>query len=562
MTTMAVEPPERRDERFGRLTVRDPGFFITELGTSALPGRGLFYSVLLHVLFCVATLYVPWSYWLPPEPHIAAERSVETHAVLLLPNIEPMGSGTPKVQFNRRDLDRQSGHNAPARASGAKAIHGVVHQGPQLIISDPPHPDNFVQTIQQPDIAPIKLPAPLALPPMVSIAAAKLPDLVSPAPDVVLAPRPVEVKAPQPITLPEQQPKVEAPKLSLPAAASVDALRKVVSAATPAPAPTLARQAPVATSGSEARNILVVNAISPPDMKSSAIPAGELHGAFIVAPGGSTSIGAAGGAAGGGTAPVGEPGIGNGSGSGPGPYGKGESRAGGGSGDGKAGRAGVGPGTGTGNGSAGVGNAAGSGSGAGGHGSGSGNSGYAKNPFPSITIQGGSGGGARGSARSPASPKPQGSYGMTIVASGSSGGGFKDYGVFRDETSYTVYLDMADAGVRGPSWALQYALDLRGVPNSTTRGLLAPPFAMLKSIPSFPSEAVRRGHGGTIVVFGVITREGRFEELRIIQSPAPDIDRLLLDSLKKWTFQAAEIDGAKVPVKVLLGVPVDSVPRE
>lgn len=322
MTTIVVGPPERRDEHFEGLTVGDSQLFRTELGTSALPGRGLLYSVLLHVLFCVATLYVPWSYWLPSEPHIAAERPVETHAVLLLPDLEPMGSDNPAVQFNRRALDRQPRDSAPARTSRAKAIHGVVHEGPQLIVSDPPNPDNFVQTIQQPDIAPMKLPAPVALPPMVSIAAAKLPDLVSPVPDVALAQRPVEVKPPQPIALPEQQPKVEAPKLSIPAAASADVLRRVVNAATPVSTPTLARQAPVATSGSEEHNILVVNAISTPDMRPSAVPPGELHGSFVVAPGGSPSVGSASGVAGGGTAPVGAPGIGAGSGSGTGPYGR------------------------------------------------------------------------------------------------------------------------------------------------------------------------------------------------------------------------------------------------
>ncbi len=58
-----------------------------------------------------------------------------------------------------------------------------------------------------------------------------------------------------------------------------------------------------------------------------------------------------------------------------------------------------------------------------------------------------------------AASKPQANYAITIVASGASGGGFKDFGVFRDEASYTVYLDMADAGAHGSTWTLQYALD-------------------------------------------------------------------------------------------------------
>ena len=53
------------------------------------------------------------------------------------------------------------------------------------------------------------------------------------------------------------------------------------------------------------------------------------------------------------------------------------------------------------------------------------------------------------------------------MASGASGGGFKDYGIFKNGVSYTVYLDMADAGLRGPNWAMQYGLDLRPSANSS-----------------------------------------------------------------------------------------------
>jgi outer membrane biosynthesis protein TonB len=44
-----------------------------------------------------------------------------------------------------------------------------------------------------------------------------------------------------------------------------------------------------------------------------------------------------------------------------------------------------------------------------------------------------------------------------------------------------------------------------------------------------------------------------------MQSPNPALNQSLLDSLKKWAFRPAEIDGAKVRVKVLLGVPINSV---
>jgi hypothetical protein len=179
-------------------------------------------------------------------------------------------------------------------------------------------------------------------------------------------------------------------------------------------------------------------------------------------------------------------------------------------------------------------------------------------------IQGGSGSGQRNIALAPASSpnNKQTSYGITIVANGASGGGFKDFGVFQNEAAYTVYIDMSDAGTRA-NWTLQYALDTHpaGVTATRSRSLLVPPYATSRLLPHFSPEVASRNHGSVIVVFGVINSHGKFEGLRVMQSPDVGFSRLLLDSLAQWTFRPAEMDGLAVPVKVLLGVPVNSVPQ-
>jgi hypothetical protein len=455
----------------------------------------------------------------------------------------------------------------------------VDYQGPQVIVSNPLRPDNSVQTILQPDLpAPSKLPAPLNIPPMVSVAPVK-PVFVPPAPPQPEAPHeasPVEPVATLPLSLPQQLPKVEAPKLPLPAASAENsALRAVANAPVPASLPKLApppAPAPVEANGT--KNILVVNALPVPNIKPSAIPAGELKGAFTVSPGGSTSPGSAGG----GTASAGAPGTGSATGAGTGTHAGTGNNAAGGSGEGKGAAAGTvagtgvgtGVGTGAGNGnSAGKSNGASAGNGAAtgaGHGSGSGggaDTGTGRSPFPSIMIQGGSSGSGRANVREPVSGKPQSTYGITIVASGASGGGFKDYGVFKEGASYTVYLDMSDAGLRA-SWTMQYALDSRPSPNSPdppqARGLLEPPFATTKALPRFSSEAVRRNRGATILLFGVIDPQGKWETLRIMHSSDPALNQTLIEALMKWTFKPAQLDGAAVSVKCLIGVPVNSLP--
>jgi len=549
--------------------------FSTDLGGTSLPARGLFYSVLAHILCAVVSLYVPWSYWFPPEVHFAnAQSMIQEHEVLYLPDLQPMGSDSPPAPPDSRREEAKK-DEATASSSSPKAVQGVVYTGPQLIISNPPHPDNFVQTIRQPDL-PLrpKLPAPLQMPPMVSIAPAKpllAPPAPQPAPEVPPQKQPVQQAAAEPIFLPSQQPRVEAPKLPLPAPNSTDALRTVANTVAPATMPTLAHQKAAIKTGNGAHNILVVSAIPVPNVKLPVLPPGELFGAFTVSP---QPMAARPGAAstrlaGGGAEAKGAPGLGgNASGAGvgaaTGPSAGTGNKSTGGTGGGNAVRAGAGSGTGTNHGSPG-GKEMGSGSGAGGHASGNGGgpgAGAGNSPFPSIMIQGGSGSGARSSVRAPAGDStPQNSYGITIVASGASGGGFKDYGIFRDEASYTVYLDMTDAGAYGSNWTLQYALDTsnRG---PYSHGLLVPPYATSKLLPHISSDTARNDRGATIVVFGVITSRGKFEDLRIMQGPDPALNQLLLDSLKKWVFRPAEVDGAPVRVKVLLGVPVNSVPLQ
>ncbi|HVJ05725.1 MAG TPA: energy transducer TonB, partial [Candidatus Saccharimonadales bacterium] len=332
-----------------------------------------------------------------------------------------------------------------------------------------------------------------------------------------------------------------------------------------------ARPTPPTKSGSDAKNVLVVNALPVPDRPPSAIPAGELSGTFTVSPVPLTSRPGATKLAGGGLQITGTPAVGNGTGSGGGSdtgsnAGSGTNAS---AGAGKGTRAGVGAGTGTGHGGTGH-NPSGNGSGGvglqisvnRGSGSGSGNS-----PFSGVTIQGGSGGN-HSPTRAPAviNSKTPASYGITIIANGASGGGFKDFGVFQDEASYTVYLDMADTGLSISSWTLQYALYSHRLPGSShmvqvPHGLLTPPYAITKALPRFSSEAAKRAAGTTIVVSGIVNLQGKFEDLRIMQSPDPGLNQLLLDSLAKWTLQPAKMDGAHVPVKFLLGVPVNSIPR-
>jgi TonB-like protein len=148
-----------------------------------------------------------------------------------------------------------------------------------------------------------------------------------------------------------------------------------------------------------------------------------------------------------------------------------------------------------------------------------------------------------------AAPLVRGTYGLTIIAGGSSGGASRDLGVFsRSETVYTVFIPMTDAG-GGPDWPMQYALS--SAPASG--GLLAPPIAR-KKIPATGSKT-NGNETGPVFVTGTINEQGKLQGLRPIRALDAS-SRSAMNALAQWEFLPAELDGKPVASKVLIGVTV------
>jgi len=156
------------------------------------------------------------------------------------------------------------------------------------------------------------------------------------------------------------------------------------------------------------------------------------------------------------------------------------------------------------------------------------------------------------------------------VGTGTSGGGLKDYGIFRNESVYTVYIEMEHSSGRpAPAWILQYA-PLRATPansvpanpgTATLRSVqmdaaVQAPFPIEKEYPQFPPNILARNRGRMVVVYAVITAAGAVEQARIVQSPNPLLNQPVLEALRKWSFRSAEMNGRAIGVKALLGIPL------
>src|SRR5439155_20411371 len=125
--------------------------------------------------------------------------------------------------------------------------------------------------------------------------------------------------------------------------------------------------------------------------------------------------------------------------------------------------------------------------------------------LPGISISGGTPG-RSGRAVAP-SPIPHGSYALTIISGGSSGGASRDLGVFsRSDTVYTVYIPMTDAG-GGPDWPMQYTLMNSAPAHGSREGLLTPPI-VLKKIQATAPKTDLTANSGPVFVTGIIDENG------------------------------------------------------
>jgi hypothetical protein len=174
-------------------------------------------------------------------------------------------------------------------------------------------------------------------------------------------------------------------------------------------------------------------------------------------------------------------------------------------------------------------------------------------------LQGGNGGGG--------GPKPDPTphnYDFTIVASGGSGGGLKDFGVFHNEAVYTVYIDVSDVAPTSQAWVLQYAdngsgprtteINLGGDGRiSAPQAMLEPPYAITKHV---PEKLIPPPNNAMTVVTGIISRDGKLVNARVLQAPSEECGKQWADVLSNWNFRPASKGGTPIAVRVLIGIPV------
>jgi hypothetical protein len=113
---------------------------------------------------------------------------------------------------------------------------------------------------------------------------------------------------------------------------------------------------------------------------------------------------------------------------------------------------------------------------------------------------------------------------------------------------YTVYLRVGQR----KNWILQYCLPKTAVSASQVEGSRTPleapwPYSIVR-----PDRA---GESAYVLVHGMVTIEGRFDQLAMVFPQDIDGKDLLFQSLNRWAFRPAKRDGEPTAVEVLLIIP-------
>jgi TonB family protein len=77
------------------------------------------------------------------------------------------------------------------------------------------------------------------------------------------------------------------------------------------------------------------------------------------------------------------------------------------------------------------------------------------------------------------------------------------------------------------------------------------PVVTYEAKPGYTAEAMRQSITGEVVLEGVVRRDGRVTDIRVIRALHADLDREAVETFAKWTFKPGRLkNGEAVPVQI------------
>jgi TonB family protein len=85
-------------------------------------------------------------------------------------------------------------------------------------------------------------------------------------------------------------------------------------------------------------------------------------------------------------------------------------------------------------------------------------------------------------------------------------------------------------------------------------GGVSAPTVIHKVEPEYTNEARAAGLQGTVMLFVVITPDGRATDIKVVRPLGKGLDQAAIESVEKWKFKPGLKDGTPVPVQATIEV--------
>jgi len=123
--------------------------------------------------------------------------------------------------------------------------------------------------------------------------------------------------------------------------------------------------------------------------------------------------------------------------------------------------------------------------------------------------------------------------------------------VFGSKRYYSMTLNMPNLTSAGGSWIIRFAeLD-----ETTVKGDVTAPQAMLKVDPAYPAELMRDRVEGTVTLYAVIHKDGTVGEVRVLRGVEERLDENAKVALSRWKFHPATKNGSAVDLEAVVKIP-------
>ncbi len=123
--------------------------------------------------------------------------------------------------------------------------------------------------------------------------------------------------------------------------------------------------------------------------------------------------------------------------------------------------------------------------------------------------------------------------------------------VLRGSSIYTMTVDMPNITSYEGSWVVRFT-ELGG---SSREDILIPPLAVRKVDPVYNPDAAAEGVEGKVVLYAVIRKDGRVEQVRLVQGIDERLDASAAAAFAKWEFQPATKNGVPVDLEAVVNIP-------